>query len=582
LNSWVRASTSALLCCAALACARAESFGRFGWGTVPVAPGFRFDASGFASDTATSDWLRFERAMPEWRPEGLSERGAKFVPAGSGPVRAVESDLRSPGFVLERSGPLRLACSALAAPLLSVPEATFGPGVDAPAARWLLLTLDHGQPALLASGLDGELLAGVEGSPGQWRIVLSGAKRIRFCLPAGVRPLPDRTAGTLGRLASRIRGEEDRWCSEAPRLVGLDLREEPDAVVAVWRFDARWAVIPPAVLLAKEAGVPIEVLSAAEPADAPMPDGPTAFSWEPRIAIKFPLKRPGVGRAVVSGLSASLAGGATELQAVLGGLFLGPFGAAERRAVRDSVLARMRKADHPATGVPVGYDASGDGAMDTALLALVRRLADDSADAANPSRNELLWTLDPASFRLWLPSDEAAEAGVLLALCLALEPSPRRSLESAMLASGTVARWQLPKYRAKHGIVAGPEPVAGMLPVARFLAGMPESDPWLRALSSPLRCVAGPAEASFGADGRLEWLGSKGRPQAFGFLTPKPVEAAAGANVSAVSATGTGEYLEVVATPASDGPASLLLKMPRSDRLVPRWPGWPKWLPRPR
>jgi hypothetical protein len=440
----------------------------------------------------------------------------------------------------------------------------------------VLVSLADGQPPLLLSGIGGALSATTSGGPGQWSIRIEGAQRIRATLPQGVRPLPDRTARTLGALANKVGTEAALWTGEAPELLAFEARLEDGAVVGVWRYDRPGAVLPPAVLLAKEAGCEVETLTAVRPVAAPLPDGPTAFSAEPRIVLRVPFRPFAAGRAVVSGFPGVSAVDDSATNVLLGSLLFGPGSAEARSVVREALVSTLVRGRQPLTGEMVGYGPDGSGSYTIALLALLRRLQAPQEDDGNPSRNELLWSFDPRAMVLWLPGDEAAAAQALLCLALSLEPAPVRRWQGAIAGLGLVAEAELPKFRAKHGLPAEGGRRCQLRPVVRRLAGLPEGDAWIRACDSPLRMLVAPESAALTAGPGLRWQ-SLAEPTVFELSAPEPIRASAADAGTTVSGTGTRQYFRLEATRTTPGVAEVSLQMERFGRWVPTWPGWPDW-----
>lgn len=553
----------------------ASSFGRFGWSHDPVAPGFRFDASGFSADTDSADRLLWGGSTA-WRVSELSDRHAHYVPVTQGILAGLESNLRAPGFVMEFTAEASLSASVLLEPILTIKEASFGPGIEVPESPWVVVSLGPGQPPVLAAGLDAPIRAKVSGKAGSWTIRLRGPKRVRFCLPRGHVPVPDRTARTLGAVAKAVDQTQSFWSAEAPSLLALDVHEESGSIVARWQFDRPGSIVPPAVLLAKQAGCPIQVESLVRLVEAPLSDGPTAFADEAVLTIRFPLLPFAPGTPLVRDVPASL-GAMSPSQVFLGSLFSGIVSEEDRVLAREGLAAGLTRANQPVTGVPIGFDGSGKGSLTVALLALARRLRSDAENDENPSRNELLWAQDARDQTLWLPGQEAADATGVLALELALEARPARRLAGSMLATGLVAQGVLSVFREKYGLRQQRVYRSRYEPLARRLAGLPQGDGWIRALDSPLRIVGG-AKARLGPGGLLMVEVPPSLSREFSVLSPSKVVIESVDPDSKVAVTGTVNYVEVMLNRTKPGTAVLKITMDRWEKQVPAWPGWPDWL----
>jgi len=540
-----------------------------------VVPGFRFEARGFAVDADNADWLDWGSPVA-WKVEDLSDRHAHYLPSTPGPIERLESNLRAPGFVVSFSGEASLQSKALLEPILTIKEASFGPGIQVPEAPWVAISLGPNQPPVLAAGLDAPIHAKVSGSAGGWTLHLTGPKRVRLSLPRGHLPLADRTARTLGAIAQAVDHSREFWIAEAPALMTFDVREEGGSLVAEWKFDRAGAVVPPGILLAKQAGCPIQVESLVSLVNAPLDDGPTAFTAEPRLTVRFPFHPMVEGSPLVRDLPATR-GKMSPLQVFLGSLFSGLVSDEDRLHAREALVGSLERVEQPITGVPLGFTGESKGALAVSLLALARRLRADPSSDDNPSRNELLWAHDERSLTLWLPGQEAADAMAVLALELTLEPRVERRLAGSMLATGLIAQSAVPKFREKYGFRQDRHFVSRLDPLARRLLGLPQGDAWVHALDSPLRLV-GKVDARLGPDRLLLVEVPGGQGVNFTLLSPSKVEVESVEPDANVSVTGTVNFSEVVLGRKRSGTAILKLKMDRWAKQVPAWPGWPAWL----
>ncbi len=544
-----------------------------------MVPGFRFESRGFAVDADDADWLDWGSPVA-WKVEELSDRHAHYVPSTQGPIERLESNLRAPGFVVAFSGEASLQCKTLLEPVLTIKEASFGPGIQVPESPWVAISLGPSQPPVLAAGLDAPIHAKVSGRAGGWTLHLTGPKRVRLCLPRGHLPMADRTASTLGAIAQAVDHTREFWIAEAPALMTFDVREEGGSLVAEWRFDRAGAVVPPGILLAKQAGCPIQVESLVRLVNAPLDDGPTAFTAEPRLTVRFPSHPMVEGLPLVRDLPAT-PDKMSPLQVFLGSLFSGLVSDEDRLHAREALVGSLERVEQPITGVPLGFTGESKGALAVSLLALARRLRADPSSDENPSRNELLWAHDERSLTLWLPGQEAADAMAVLALELTLESRVERRLAGSMLATGLIAHSAVPKFREKYGFRQERHFVSRLDPFVRRLLGLPQGDAWVHALDSPLRLV-GKVDARLGPDRLLLVEVPGGQEVRFTLLSPSKVEVESVEPDANVSVTGTVNFSEVVLGRKRSGTAILKLTMDRWAKQVPSWPGWPVWLQGPR
>jgi hypothetical protein len=299
LNCWARTSTSGLAA-VFVVCATAQS-GRPPADAWPSVPGFVLDATGFRAGSSGADTFRFTESARGLRAVERNDKRHVFGLAGE--VSHLLVSARSPGFEAAWRNRFALGLTGVAGPVLTVPGASFGPGAPTAPVPWVLVTPGPGQPAVMVVPLGGPAAFVVEGKPGDWtlRTEPPGPGAFRFCLPDGLRRIEGQTPAELGALVARVVPAAGHWSAPTPTLKSARLEQAPTGLKAVWTFDRPGAVVPMPLLLAREGGYGVRVLTDIVPGRADLPDGPVAFCRENRLAVEFPLDPVPPGRALFRG-----------------------------------------------------------------------------------------------------------------------------------------------------------------------------------------------------------------------------------------------------------------------------------------
>lgn len=256
---------------------------------------------GFRAASPGADTFRFtERAIGL---RAVERNDKRHVFGFSGEVSRIVVAARSPGFEATWRTRFSLTLTGVAGPVLTVPGASFGPGAPTAPAKWVLVTPGPGQPALMVVPLGGPTSFIVDGRPGDWtlRTEPPAPGAFRFCLADGHRRIEGQTPASLGQLAARVAPTADFWASPTPVLKSARLEQTPDGLKAVWTFDRPGAVVPRPLLLAREGGYPVKVLTDVVQSAADLPEGPIAFCREARLGVLFPLDPVPPGRALFRG-----------------------------------------------------------------------------------------------------------------------------------------------------------------------------------------------------------------------------------------------------------------------------------------
>lgn len=571
-------------------------FGRFGYANWPPAPGFTVDATGFRSSSQGSDTFRFRVELPRFRVVEISERSATYAgPRLAGCPERFRVNLRSPGFEMFVPLGLDFRLSSLQAPLLSWGEGSVAEGVPTPHANWILVSFRDRQPPVLFVFRDGPGALVVTGSPGNWRLRTYDHYEgwVRVCLPRGHRDQRIADVTALGELVQEVQEHEELWTAPTPQLTGVDLRADDSGVTAIWNFDREGALLSPSAILAKAGGYPLSILSGVTVTGGDLEDGPTAFSRERRIVIRFPNRRLQPGRALTMGVPRELP--PTEAEptdigavSVLALANLGAWSERPLRARTQSVLDGFLQATpvvpepHTQQRVPFAADGAGiDLAAAHALLMQSGMLARGEEGSPNSLFTSALWRMDSLTWRLWVGDEATARrAGALLAIAGSMSSEPEKRWLSAKLQAGLAAHRALETYRERRGFAT---PVAAqvepMLGIRRALFGLePEvPSPFVQSLAGPVRVLAGPPmHVTVAGDGlRLVWDHREGDSATLTLLADSAVELFPRVNLSSIRAQQSGGVVTVRYEPRSPGRVEALIRLAPST-------GLPSALPPPR
>ncbi|MCH7904552.1 MAG: hypothetical protein IH944_08300 [Armatimonadetes bacterium] len=538
LKSWARASISAAAVCFA-ALAVAQSFGRFGYSSIPQVPGFRLFQEGFRAQNPSSGLIRF--ASP-WSgtPVEVSERRATYVgERREGSPQKIRVDLRRPGFELYFPLGFRFTVSSPQSPYLTWPEGSAGADVPIPASKWFMLSFRTRQPPVLFVFDEFPVGVRITGQSGQWTIESTEHFEgwIRVCLPLGARETELLTAAQLGQAVKAIERDESFWTQKNPSLLDFRIRSDEDGVTAVWTFDRPGAVVPAAALLSRAGGYPIQILSGIRETSAELWDGVIAYTTEPKLAITFPMRRVPTGRALTIAAKDPLVIEGDDISALVE-LALSNLVASSRAGLAKDIDERLNRYRDAAvytreanTGQRHPFAADGTGFDDFAARVL---LWQSQLHARGEPSGENEW-LRSASSRIdwstWMPwmSDQVVSrrAAALLAIAGALCQEPERRLMGAMLQAGLCSQRGLRLYRQRRGYPALPFDLVE--PMYSFRSGLYLMGPnaFVRSLASEVRVISDVPIRAVQEDGRISirWLPSSLQQHNVRFLIGRPVTA---------------------------------------------------------
>jgi hypothetical protein len=582
----VRPLTSALALAAACTCF-SQSFGRFGYSPLPDVPGFRFTAEGFRSSSPGATTLRFFADLGGFRPTEVSDRAALYVgPEVVGQPSKVRVNLRAPGFSLYFPFGVTLKCDALQSPFLSWQDASVGPDVPTPKTPWVLVTFQDRQPPVLLVFESGPVEVHTTGKSADWTIATREryAGWVRVLLPLGHHARSGTDASSLGEIVAECVKSMDVWTGQVPSLVDFEVRSDEASLTAVWTFDRPGALVPPAALMARAGGYPLEVLSGVRQTGADLWEGPTAFTAEAKLAIKFPLRRVPLGRSLAVGaVPTNLIATASPFdvpslgELALTGLVSGRdhlvLGALDTVTEMFSLQAALTVEPFLQRKLPYAPDGTGvDLAAAHALVQQARLSAAGIAGGENPLLAQVAWRRDWHSWLVWADDQKVARrASALLAVAGALSSDAGRRLDAGLLQAGLAAERALAIYRDRRGFANDrKELIEPMFNVRAGLFGtLPNA--FVDSLMSEVRIVSEQAvSASVVADGiEVTFPVDTDKPGTLVFEIGRPVAASAGANMKSIVAKQALGRLIVDYVPSGPGDCSVVL----------RSPGWANPLP---
>lgn len=435
----------------------AQPIGRFSVDQLPQPVGFALDETGFRADALGADRVQFLEPISAWAPlrrtPWLGEYDTHGAP--NSPV-SIRVNHRSPGFELAFAGSWALRVDSLSPPVLTNFEGSYAPEVPSSSAPWVALTFDRPQPPLIIGHLSGEQQVMVVGRPGAWIVQgeLKEPQTIRIGLPLGFESFGGRDVEGLGRLVRRVRQMEQPWIQPSPRLVNEAIEVTSDAVTVRWTFDRPGALIPPALILAKAGGYPIQTAGEVMGQETWTREGPQAFAPTEILEARLPRRSAPAGRPL------------TQAPGDAFGLAGSP--GADREGISDVISAREQ----------------GQPAIESSGLALFASRSMDGIRLRGDSMQEA-----------WL----AALAG-------ACSAGPESAMQGALARAGLAAATGLNRGLIRRGLPPGPRP-----PEPGILRALYENDEearlWSLAVQSPVRVFSpGPWTAARTEDGwTLEW-----------------------------------------------------------------------------
>lgn len=535
------ASLVAMIALGALA--SAAEFGRFGYREVPDIPGWELNPEGIRPKFPRSDRIFFDRPYQRLATRSIRAHESDFAflgGGGLGPSRLrVNLYAAGPELMFERG--FRLRFGTLAAPLLSWSEGSVGPGVPAPPVRWVAVSFQDSQPPVLLTFLDAPTSVVIHGRPGDWTLDVSAGEYrrwVRFALPLGIQALTTTDAAALGLMVQRIREHEAFWTGPSPRMERVRVEAEQDAVVGIWQMSGPHAVVPTAAFLARRGGFDVQIASPIREINAPTDEGPTAYTSESEIRIRFPVLGLPRGRSLTAGpplnpiprpnpslpfsianagFSALLASRPQELTGQL-------------RGVLEDYLERAPFAAEPNTGAQMPFGPNGIGASEAGFYSLLQQaLAAGEGLNQRPSSllTSLIWARDTLTWQIPMIEDSRLRrrTGALASVAAALSADPMTRLEGALFHAGLAGERGLSAWRGTTPAPTFLEPMdAFRQRLFKPVEGSDRREPMLPMLVNPVRLLIGPPMTANNApEGRgyiVRWNATRPAVQRLVFQAP--------------------------------------------------------------
>lgn len=590
---WAQRLTSAGLACLLASAAESQAFGRFGYVKQIAVPGFVVAGDGFRMNLPAAELIKFETPSRVWSCQSISAHGETVVLSGIGRSPAkLKADLWAPGFALYVQHGLALKLTGPLSPYLSWTEGSVGPDVPTPRCKWILVSFQDGRPPVLLAFVGGSEALRVVGKPGEWTVQTESpfVGWVRVVAPAGLVAHPAGTAQALGRLVASVSHDADRWSEPAPQLQSLAVEDGPTAVTATWSFDKPGAIVPVAATLAELGGYRATIESKTERIDAPNECGPVTVCSEPRLVVRFPIRRLPTGRSLPLGepigeatSTAPAAGVAAVAELALRNLQAARDPAA-RSSAEDGLSSYLTEADYvsePLTGQRLPFAADGRGADLAAAYAMLMQVLYSTVSATsepNALLTSLTWRRDEYTWEFWAGDSESGRrTAALAALAGALCPEPSRRLEAAMFEAGLAARRGLNVWRRRRGDLAKEPALIEPLESVRnafFASGLPGAgeDPFVRSLFSDVRVYGEQAVVltSLPVGGyRIAWTAFDARPTVLTFASAYPLDITPRSVFDKFSASQALGFTILNCTPKSAGPCEALLRIPSWASALP-------------
>ncbi len=545
-----RGSITSLVLLTLLSGAWGQSFGRFGYQAPAYSPGFKFEAAGFRANQSRADQFSFPSGGSPARAISVSEYSATYWLAGkAGGPSKLRINQFAPGFELYFPQGMQLGLSSTQAPFLSWGEGSVGPGVPTPAGRWVLISFQDDQPAVLLCVPGGDISLKLSGRPTDWRLASENqtGQWVRVCLPFGERPTPTVDVAALGAAVQKVKLNESFWTQPAPNLIKREARTSDLGTVGVWTFDSPLAVVPLAVLLSGKGGYGIKILSKLTPVDATFAETPLAYVQDGRLAIEFPMAPVKAGRSAVIGVPADRKmplGSAFQLEYVfslaLETLIVTPDMTVDTLAngALNDYLVNAPNEPEPLTKQHLPFRSTGEGmdlAAAQALLAQCMILSKGTFEP-NPLFTSILWTRDAMT---WMPAIGDPEirrrTAALGAITGFFSDDPDTRLEGAMFEAGLAAERGRAIWQGNPNVFR--EPIERLRRTAFSVQEVWSVDPFLKSLQSGLR-IGGEVRAAIteSPDGAiLNWQPVTGSASELWLQSPTPFELTAKANLKSLA-----------------------------------------------
>jgi hypothetical protein len=527
---------------------------------LPNPDGLALSPQGFRVTGAASDTYRFGAAFAQWRPKESTEdrqviQGRDFALAPA----AMRWGRWSPGVELYYPLGFELRSNADLSPFLTWAQGTVDAGNPTAPTNWVMISTQIAQPPVLLI-FDSPVQLQTSGRVGDWRIRPVGRFKgwVRVMAPLGPRRVGS-TARDLGQAVKAIQPWIKHVRPDTPRLLKSEVRDDDGSVTQIWTFDRVGAIVPRAVSLARVGGYDLRLLTGAVPA-MDLATGPVSFSTEPRIAVRFPMRRVPLGRPLVVGPTPT-AGASTVSGFDAAGLLNLALEnlASHREATVDESVSRAqeefdlslspaatssgpnpRPTPDPSlrdyTGVPAPLLAAH------ALLNQSQMLAEGTLETKNQPLSYLNRRFDPVR---WVTvGSELPDQGMVdgtLAVANALAPEPELRARAAMLHAGRVAVATLPLFQQRRQFAVSDVPPDPLATLRRTLftdpIEIPRPHPFVQALMSRVRIMSAVSVQATPHEGGylLTWTHAADAPRVLILVSGYPVQVEARKNLARVT-----------------------------------------------
>lgn len=569
MRFWARALTSLLLLSFTLAAWGDPSL-TLGGIDYSAVPSFVIDDTGFRIDRVGADRFRFYESFKDPKSQ-LNRPGKCFVRGRDFSLNpsALRVEPYAPGFELYFAHSFELGFRSNLAPYLSWAEGTVDAEVPSAPSRWVLVSFQDGQAPVLMLFDEPQSLV-VTGSSGDWRLrtVENFKGWVRFVAPIGTQTIGS-SASALGHAVQKLVQIVPLLQREAPQLVDLEIREEENAITGVWEFDRVGAMVPQALMLTKSGGYPVSIQTGIKTL-AELPEGPLAVTLEPRLVVRFPMKRIATGRSLSVGKPPDRSW-TVDINDYKG---LSELALASLASAQSSSLTvesdRLERALISSTG-----ELQFSPQLDIAAAQAFFLMADfRSQNAAHPdvvSKFESL--IHPNRWRLVGSADVADRASGLLSLAAGLSSDPHDRLIGAILHAGISAQQGLSRYRIKRGYEDVAPLAANPFSSIRLSLYSEHTsfDPYLRSLLSQVRVIGRVDCSATRVTGGylLQWVHEQGSPHTLTLISGFPLEVEARKNLKGVAPVMMLGTTLLGFTPSGPGLCEVYLKLPNWADTLP-------------
>lgn len=598
---WVRRLTSVLLGLASVHLASAEAFGRFGYVDSWAIPGVVLTKEGIKTEHPAADMLRFTLPLKAWKPIATSDL-SQTVSTGdfAGNPAKCRQDLTSPGFSAYFPKGLRFTLRCTTGPILT--WATDGSmeantGYATPPSMWVVVSFRDAQPPILMSFKKPTGIR-LTGRSGEWVMATDGDYEgwVRFSAPLGSRPLATNSPADLAKLTSACAAGIEIATQDSPVLVSKSATDEGPMVLGEWTYDRPGAIVPYAAFASPFGGYAVQIVSKIKRLDIPTSLGPTFVTDEPKLAMRFVVRRVPTGRALLLGApnqdgigTASYLDHITVSELALANL-VSTLEKGSRDLASSTVAEFLSEATYhvePNTGQRLPYDGPGNGLDLSAAHALLMQSTLTTArptSEPNSMLTSLMWRRDWLTWQLTCPdAAKRRRAQALTALAAAISPEPERRLDAAMLQAGLAAERGLAIWKQR---ALGTPPPGKLIEtfdgVREDIFGKEDyrrKTGYGRVILSEIRAFGDVGVSLVEVDKKrlLRWTAEDSRPMTITLAAAFPFDVEPGKNVADSQISQGLGFTIIRVRPKNAGVCEAELSMPDWIERIPAWIPAPRY-----